>query len=87
MEKKVYVVTIDEVADYVNYPHPPKVFSKKEDALKYLKDAYDSADVELDSDLIREFSETYAEIYEDGCFCSEHWCVTLDEVDVDEFVS
>ena len=83
MKKKVYVVTIDEVADYVNYPNAPKVFSKKKDALEYLKDAYDSADAELDSDLVRKFSETYAEIYEDGYFCTEHWCITLDEVEID----
>ena len=81
---KVHVVTIDEVSDYVNYPHTPQVFTKKEKALEYLKDMYESADNELDSDLIREFSKYYAEIYEDGCFCTEHWTITLDEVEVIE---
>lgn len=82
--KKVYVVSIDEVSDYVNYPHAPKAFSTKEDALNFLKGAYDQADKELDSDLIREFKTEHGEIYKDGYYCSEHWAITLDEVTVDE---
>ena len=82
-KKIIYVVTIEEIADYRIYPHTPVAFSKKEDARKYLKDTYDKVDAEFNSDLIREFEEDFANIYDDNCFICDHWTISIDEVELD----
>lgn len=90
MEKKiVYVVTINEVNGFDDYLHSPKVFSKREDAVLYLKNSYEETcdeygiGLEEDDTFVSEFSETCASIYEDGRYSENHWSITLDEVEID----
>lgn len=85
----VYVITINEVDGCCDYPHIPRVFSNREDAVEYLKNAYNQSvseygiGLEEDDTFVAEFSETCASIYEDGRYSENHWSITLDEVEID----
>ena len=76
MEKDVYVVTIGEVVDWDKEYHQPRVFSKEEDAIRYVKESYEEKKDEFDEDrYIFEYDEGDwgACIYDDGRWTSDHW--------------
>lgn len=86
MEKKVYVVSIEEIADMCDYPHAPRVFSTKENALKYLKESYEGVEQEFDDeDYIKEYTDgdDTACIYKDGRWSEDRWVIRMDECVID----
>ena len=83
---KIWVITIDEVYDYENFPHDPIAFSNEKDAKEQLdtfrqglKKDYES---ELESNWLYEDGERYCEVYEDGCYGTNHYSVRLSEIEL-----
>jgi AAA+ ATPase superfamily predicted ATPase len=85
MEKEVYVVTIGEVVDWDKEYHQPRVFSKEEDAIRYVKESYEEIKDEFDEDrYIFEYDEGdwFACIYDDGRWTSDHWEISTAKCEV-----
>jgi hypothetical protein len=89
VKQKVYVVTIDDVFDWDKEYHQPRVFSKKEDAIRYIKESYEEindACYEYDEDTyIFDYEEgcCYACIYDDEEWAITHWEISMDECEID----
>ena len=86
MGKEVYVVTIDDVVDWNKEYHQPRVFSKREDAIKYFKESYEEVKNECDEDrYIFEYDEgcNTACIYDDGRWTSDHWEIEINVCEID----
>lgn len=84
---RVYVVSIEEISAMCDYPHAPRVFSKKEDALKYLKETYEDVEQDFnDEDFVKEYSDgdDTACIYVDGRWSEDRWVIRMDECVIDE---
>ena len=83
----VYVVTIDDVVDWNKEYHRPRVFSKREDAIKCFKESYEEIKNELfDEDrYIFEYDEGCytACIYDDGRWASDHWEIGINVCEID----
>ncbi len=93
MEKKVYVVTINEVSDFEQFDHTPVVFSKREDAEKYLAQAKKEAIEDYEPDDKGESEEEcgmcisadqpdYFALYEGNSWSETHYEVTIDECEI-----
>ena len=85
MSKTIYVVTIEEISDLEDFPHKPRAFSKKEDAINYIKEAYKDVADEFDDSYTKEYEEgdTTACIYKEGYWSSDRWIITMSECVLD----
>ena len=85
---KVFVVVIDEVYDYEQGYHKPIVFADREKASKYLKNTYEQVLKEFEDTAydMHEFAEdgSNGEIWVDGSYTTDHWCITLYETEIVE---
>ena len=89
---EVFVLTISEVFDYVDYDHKPKVFLNKEDAVKEMKDCFNSFKSEiLLSSLIGKIDgdewvvdkgENFYDAYIDGRYPEYHYTIKISKVEV-----
>ena len=85
--KKIWVIVIDEVSDYVDYNHKPKAYSKEEDARK----EFESLKEEMKSDYKDELKDGWCldegrnscEVYNDGWYAQDHYSIHLYDVEVD----
>lgn len=81
---KAFVITINDVIDFAEEPHTPEVYldeAKAKKAFENLKEEmrpYCKANEQIFED------ETWIEIYEDGRFAENHYCASLQGVDVIE---
>ena len=83
--KKVYIITIDEVYDYENFPHEPMVFADEQKA----KDEMERIKVNAKTEFGDKFNEveegeTYFEMYAEGYFSEGHYAVHLYEKEIEE---
>lgn len=85
MGKIIYVVTIEEVYDFQEFTHKPRAFSKKEDALKFLKSTYEDVKEDYDDSYEKEYEDgdKGACIYKDGYWSSDRWIITMSECELD----
>ena len=88
--KKVFVLTISDVADFENFPQVPSVFEKKEDALSamksYKEDFLKETDVENDTKdgdgWVVEDCEMSFSAYIDGRYAENHFDITIYECQI-----
>lgn len=85
MGKIIYVVTIEEVCDLDEFPHKPRAFSKKEDALNFLKSTYEEVKDDFDESYTKEYEDgdEGATIYKEGYWSSDRWVITMSECELD----
>ena len=82
---KVYVLTINEVYDYEEFNHNPRVFMKREDAIAELNDIKEEAKEEFAEDFDQfDDGENGFEMYADGRYSEGHYSVYVHEVEVEE---
>lgn len=87
MNKMIWVIVIDEVIDFVNYPTMPYAYHKEEDARK--------AFAELKADAMKEYAEeleeddwevddktNYFEMYSEE-YCKDHYRIDLYQINVE----
>ena len=81
----VYVVTIDDVVDWNKEYHQPRVFSKREDAIKCFKESYEEIKNEFDEGYIFDYEEDCytACIYDYGRWASDHWEIEINVCEID----
>ena len=77
--KKVFVLTISDVADFENFPQSPSVFEKKEDALSAMKSYKEDFLKGIDSDWAVEEGEMCFSAYIDGRYAENHYDITIYE--------
>ena len=85
--KKVFVLTISDVADFEDFPKSPSVFENKEDALSamksYKEDFLKETDVENDTKdgdgWVVEDCEMSFSAYIDGRYAENHYDITIYE--------
>ncbi len=86
MEKKIFVVTISEVSDMCDYPHPPYACDTIEKAKNKIKELYETALSEYKEEFDDEFdddsSDTCVELYASGRYSEDHYSATIYEVEV-----
>lgn len=83
--KKVYIITIDEVYDFENFPHEPMVFDDKKKAREKMARIIDEAKEEYKDKFNEvEEGETYFEMYAEGYFSEGHYAVHLYEKEIEE---
>ena len=80
--KIAYVITFDDVDDYNEYHHIPYAFNKKEDAIQKLNELFDDADSKITLSWVREKDEMSFSFYENGYYCSNHYCAYIDVVEL-----
>ena len=82
---KVYIITIDEVYDFENFPHEPLVFANEEKAKAEFESIKESAKTEYGNKFNEvEEGDTYFEMYAEGYFSEGHCAVHLYEEEVEE---
>lgn len=77
--KKVFVLTISDVADFESFPKDPSVFEKKEDALSAMKSYKEDFLKDIDSDWVVEEDEMCFSAYIDGRYAENHYDITIYE--------
>jgi hypothetical protein len=83
--KKVYIITIDEVYDFENFPHEPMVFADEKKAREEMARIIDEAKEEYKDKFNEvEEGETYFEMYAEGYFSEGHYAVHLYGKEVEE---
>lgn len=81
--EKVWIITIDEVDDFVHYHHSPLVFANEARArerLNAIKE--DNKKGATEEGWVIEESQDCIDIYEDGCYAQYHYSAVLEEVDI-----
>lgn len=87
MNKMIWVIVIDEVCDFVNYPTMPYAYSKEEDARKAFAKLKASA-MEEYADELEEYDwavtdkTNYFEIYNDN-YSKDHYRIDLYQINVE----
>ena len=86
---EVFVLTISEVFDYVDYDHKPKVFLNKEDAVKEMKDCFNSFKSEINfeekidgDEWVVDKGENFYDTYIDGRYPEYHYTIKISKVEV-----
>ena len=77
--KKVFVLTISDVADFESFPKDPSVFEKKEDALSAMKSYKEDFLKDIDSEWVVEEGEMCFSAYIDGRYAENHYDITIYE--------
>ena len=84
---KIFIITIDEVNDYVNESYKPEVHLTKAEAQKSFKAAVKQAKKDykdsLDEEYVQESWSDHFECYRDGYFAQDHYSITIHTVEVD----
>ena len=80
---KLYILTIDEVCDYVDQFYKPEVYLKKKEAVAAFKDYKKEI---LDSEYVQEGYDNkdalHFECYRDGYYAQDHYSVTVHTIEV-----
>ena len=79
---KLFIVSIEDIFDYVSNHHVPYLAKTKEEAKRYLKEKTETA-IEQTPDWVQELGEDYSELYLDGEYSCNHWSAQIDEVEFD----
>lgn len=92
---EVFVLTISEVFDFIDYDHKPKVFLNKEDAVKEMKDCFNSFKSEMLLTSLANFEdeingdkwfvdkgENFYDAYIDGRYPEYHYTIKISKVEV-----
>ncbi len=86
---EVFVLTISEVFDFIDYDHKPKVFLNKEDAVKEMKDCFNSfksqinLEEEIDGDKwVVDKGKNFYDAYIDGRYPENHYTIKISKVEV-----
>ena len=88
---KLYILTIDEVCDYVDQSYKPEVYLTKKEAVAAFKDYKKEAQKDykeiLDSEYVQEGYTSrdggmHFECYRDGYYAQDHFSVTLHVMEV-----
>lgn len=80
---KIYIVRVDDVADYATLHHDLEAFYKKEDAKKRYDEILNDAKSEdwLDGWEVEETEDSFS-AWPDGEWGTDHYEITIEEVDV-----
>lgn len=87
---KLYILTIDEVCDYVDQSYKPEVYLTKKEAVAAFKDYKKEAQKDykdiLDSEYVQEGYDNkdalHFECYRDGYYAQDHYSVTVHTIEV-----
>lgn len=87
---KLYIITIDEVNDYVNDNYTPIVRLTKKEALKDFNEFKKQARSDYKESLENEYQEegydnkhaTHFECYREGYYAQDHFSITIHTVEV-----
>ena len=88
---RIYIITRDEVNDYVNESYKPEVYLTKKEAVatfkEYKKDAQSDYKESLDDEYVQEGYTSrdggmHFECYRDGYYAQDHFSVTLHVIEV-----
>ena len=79
---KLYILTIDEVCDYVDQRYKPEVYLKKKEAVAAFKDYKDILDSEYVQEGYDNKDALHFECYRDGYYAQDHYSVTVHTIEV-----
>ena len=80
---KVYIIIINEVYDFEEMNHEPRVFATKESAFDAMRDIISNAKEEYGDDFNTiEETETSIEMYDDGTYAQSHYVAYIKECEV-----
>lgn len=86
MEKKIFVIQIEEAADMCDYPHPPFAYDTMEKAKNKIKELYETALSQYEETFRNRFdddsTETCVSLYESNRYIENHYSATIYEVEV-----